>query len=328
MNPTVNTNEIVARQLPSLLERRRVHILNPAAGKKKHYLLANRTIEQIGGEIMTSDRPGQIEELTRELFRRDPYAHAIVYGGDGTVFEAVNGLMNSGASKTASFSVIPGGSGNDFSAYANSSGKFAKTELSRIDLIRAETAGKVRYCANITNIGLDCDVVAAADKLRRNPLFNGKTSYLAGVAKVFAAKKTFHAKLKLENVVNFNGSPLADIECEDDLLICAFANSQFYGGGFRAAPLASLTDGMMEVITVNDVTRAQFVSLLGDYRAGSYISKNGKLKKKFEGLLNYNRCRKATLDGAPRICMDGEIFSADAPVTVEVLPSAAWFVAL
>ncbi len=320
--------EIKAAALPSLSERRRVHILNPAAGKKKHYLLADRTIKQIGGEIMTSERRGQVEELVRELFTRDPYAHAIVYGGDGTVFEAVNGLMNSGAAATASFSVIPGGSGNDFSAYANSSGDFAKTELSRIDLVRTECGGVVRYCANITNIGLDCDIVVEADRLRKSPLFNGKSSYMAGIAKCFARKKTFSARLTLEDVTNFSENPLPNVVIEDELLVCAFANSRFYGGGFKAAPLASLTDGIMDVININDVTRRQFLSVIGDYKKGSYITKSGMLKKNFEGLLEYRRCRKATLEGAPQFCIDGEVFKSDDAINIEVVPQAVWFVAL
>ena len=324
------TNEITIpkKEIPGLSERRRVHILNPAAGKKKHYVLANRTIEQIGGEIMTSERPGQIEELVRELFHRDPYAHAIVYGGDGTIYETVNGIMNSGASDTASFSVIPGGSGNDFSAYANESGAFAKTELNRIDLLKTECAGVVRYCANITNVGLDCDVVCETERIKKNPVFGGKTSYVAALLTTFAKKKTFTAKMKLEGVCNLGLSPLPDIELERELLVCAFANSKFYGGGFKAAPLASLTDGKMDIVMINDVTRREFLSLVGGYKDGSYISPDGRFKKKFEGVVSYTRCSKVTLSGLERFCIDGEVFGADDALTVEVVPQAAWFVAL
>ena len=325
---TITQIETAKQTLPSISDRRRVHILNPAAGKKKQYILANRTIEQIGGEIMTSERPGQIEELVRELFRRDPYAHAIVYGGDGTIFEAVNGIMNSGASETASFSVIPGGSGNDFSSYANESGDFPKTELSRIDLIRTESEGKVRYSANITNVGLDCDVVAATDRLKQNPLFGGKTSYVAGLIKTFAVEKTFYGKVKMEGVCNFGGNPLPDVEFERELLVTAFANAKYYGGGFKAAPLASITDGLLDVVTIDDVTRRQFLSLVGGYKDGTYINDSGKMKKKFADVVTYTRCKKVRLEGIERFCMDGEIFPTTDALTVEAVPSAVWFVAL
>ena len=328
MNTMITEIEAAKKALPGISDRRRVHILNPAAGKKKHYVMASRTIEQIGGEIMTSERAGQIKELVRELFHRDPYAHAIVYGGDGTIFEAVNGIMSSGASETASFSVIPGGSGNDFSSYANDSGDFTKTELSRIDLIKTESEGKVRYSANITNVGLDCDVVAATDRLKKNPLLGGKTSYMAGLVSTFAAKKTFNAKVKMEGVCNFGGNPLPDIEFERELLVTAFANAKFYGGGFKAAPLASITDGLLDVVTIDDVTRREFLSLVGGYKAGSYITEDGRLKKKFADVVKYTRCKKVRLEGIERFCMDGEIFPTADALTVEIVPKAVWFVAL
>ena len=96
--------------------RRVVHILNPASGKPGYFDSARRAIEKEGGEIQVSQHMGGITELVRDHFKSDPFAHAVIYGGDGSVNEAVNGIMLSGATDTASFSVYPMGSGNDFSA--------------------------------------------------------------------------------------------------------------------------------------------------------------------------------------------------------------------
>lgn len=323
-------NKELRETVPGLSERRKVHVLNPAAGKKKHFEIARRTIGEIGGEILTSERPGQIEELVRELFIRDPYAHAIVYGGDGTIYETVNGMMNSGASDTASFSVIPGGSGNDFSAYANESGRFVKTELYRIDLTKTICDGVVRYCANMMNIGFDCDVVRETYRLKKLPLLGGKATYFTGVFTTFAKKKTFPAKILMENRMNFSGNPLPNLEIDQDLLICACANSKIYGGGFKAAPLALLDDGAMDVITINDVTRREFITLVGDYNKGTYVLKDGTLKPKFENLVTYNRCSKITITGPRHFCLDGEIFeiAEGSSVSAETVKKAIWFSAI
>ena len=39
----------------------------------------------------------------------------MVYGGDGTLNEVVNGVIGAGAGKSAHISIVPTGTGNDFS---------------------------------------------------------------------------------------------------------------------------------------------------------------------------------------------------------------------
>lgn len=317
--------------LPPLSERRTVHILNPVSGGSRYFEAARRAVEKIGGELRISERIGHIAELTEALFREDPFAHAVVYGGDGTVNEAVNGLMRSGAGGTGSFSVVPAGSGNDFSAFANDSGALQKSELSRVDVVKTETGGEVRYFANIMNIGFDCNTVAETETIRTKTFLRGSAAYLAGVAKTLIAKKTVDAKVTLEGCVPVReGEEVPEtIVLEQKLLLTALANAQFYGGGFRAAPLASVQDGLMDVLLVNDISRLKFVSLVGDYRAGTYIDSSGALKPQFAKALSYRRVRKAAIEGAERFCLDGEILPcSDGRITVEVAPAALWYAAL
>ena len=311
--------------------RRVVHILNPASGKPGYFDSARRAIEKEGGEIQVSQHCGGITELVRDLFKSDPFAHAVIYGGDGSVNEAVNGIMLSGATDTASFSVYPMGSGNDFSSYVNDSGDFPKTDLSRIDIIKTTSDGIVRYCANVANVGFDCDVVWETYTLKKNPLLRGKMSYIAGDANVLAVKKTIPASIKLEGSVDITtGNPTDDFSVEKRVLLTACANSKFYGGGFKAAPLASISDGLMDVLIVNDVSRLKFISVVGDYRKGDFIDEEGKLSKKVENILSYHRCRKMTLTGVDRFCLDGEIYDTGDYKTVEleIVPGAVWYAAI
>jgi len=317
--------------LPNVSERRHVHILNPKSGSQRHVEAARRAIEKTGGEILTSEYKGQITELTAELFAKDPFAHAVIYGGDGTVYEAVNGIMQSGKNATASFSVVPAGSGNDFSTYANDSGVFKKAELAPLDLIRTEAGGKVRYSANVTNMGFDSDVVMETYSLKKIPVFRGPIGYLAGVLKVLAKKKTISAKIIMEGCADHDGSPAAQekMTFEQEILLTACANAQFYGGGFRAAPIASLTDGLMDVLVVNDVSRLKFLSMVGDYHNGTFIEENGELREKFRDILIYRKCRKITIDGPAWFCMDGEVLPTEGtPITAETIQNAVWFAAL
>ena len=84
--------------LPPVYERHQLHVLNPAAGAGKHFEAAKKAVENTKGEMLLSERPGQITELVRELFIREPCAHIVVYGGDGTFLclsRLENGVMTS-----------------------------------------------------------------------------------------------------------------------------------------------------------------------------------------------------------------------------------------
>lgn len=321
-------------EIPGIADRRQVHILNPASGGTqggKAYEAAKSAIEKAGGEIRISEKPGGIEELAAEVCAKDPFAHVIVYGGDGSVYEAVNGLMKSGNSRTASFSVIPLGSGNDFSRYVNDSDVFKKADLNKLDLIRCTCGGVERYCANVMNMGFDCDVVWETYTLKKYPFLRGSAAYLAGVLKTLMVKKTIGAKITLEGCVGLDGDTekaAYDTELDQRVLLTACANSRFYGGGFCAAPIASISDGLMDVLVVNDVTRLKFLTLVGAYHEGTFIDENGVMPKKFSKVLQYKRCRAIEIEGPKRFCLDGEIFEAEGKIRGEVVPGALWFAAL
>lgn len=328
-------NETLKVEIPGIADRRQVHILNPASGGTgggKAFDAAKTAIEKAGGEIRISEKPGGIEELSAEVCAKDPFAHIIVYGGDGSVYEAVNGIMKSGNSRTASFSVIPLGSGNDFSRYVNDSDVFKKADLNRIDLIRCTADGVDRYCANVMNMGFDCDVVWETYTLKKYPMFRGSAAYLAGVLKTLMAKKTIGAKISLIGCESLdqdsNEKVTSDIEIEQKVLLTACANSRFYGGGFCAAPIASINDGMMDVLVVNNVSRLKFLTLVGAYHDGTFIDSRGVMPKRFSRVLRYHRCRAIEIEGPTRLCLDGEIFPCSGRIRGEVIPGALWFAAL
>ncbi len=334
--PKTEKDKSVRVALPGIGERHQVHIINPisgrGAGKERILATVEQSVAENGGEILKSEHPGHIEELVRMTCEKNPFAHIIAYGGDGTVYETVNGLMKSGANRTASFSIVPIGSGNDFSAFVNDSGVFAKAELNKIDIIRVKCGEDVRYYANMMNIGFDCAVVSETYSLKKKPFLHGSAAYLAGVAKTLLRKKKLRARITLEGIESFeNDEKLTSSEViERDLLLTAAANSRYCGGGFRAAPLASLTDGLMDVLVVNNMSRVRFVSLVGAYQAGTYIDENGRMEARYGKILTYRRCRKVTVEGPEMYCLDGEVFPTDASRTVEaeVLPGALWYAAL
>lgn len=301
-----------------------VHLFNPAAGAGRRFADVRAAAEKTGEPIFVTENSGHAESLCESLCRDDPDTHIVVYGGDGTIHEAVNGIMRSGHAGTASFTVVPAGSGNDFSACVNGSAHLAPG-IHEIDLVRVtDPAGNVRYFANSLNMGFDCDVVRETDTLKHKRGLSGSAAYIAGVLVVLARKKPVPLTLTMYGCRPFGAdADLAEpVTIEQSALLCACANGPFCGGGFKGAPLCDLSDGYMDVLAVKNISRARFLSMVGGYHDGTYISPDGVLKPAFAQILSYHQCRRAVLSSPAYYCLDGEVHAPAASITVEVVPHA------
>lgn len=270
---------------------KKVRILNPAAGHGEAVYLEKTDINV---ESYTTQSVGDAERFVYERCLIEPETHFIVCGGDGTLNEVINGIMRADAGTKALFSVIPTGSGNDFAR-----NEIIKHTPHYIDLITVNG----RYSVNMINIGFDCNVVSKTVNYKEK--HKGSTAYLLGLTNTLFSHmgQNFNIKLTFSD-----GNTL---EIERELLLCAIANGKFCGGGFKAAPIAELDDGLFDVLIVERISRVKFLSLVGDYRKGTFIDKNGILKNKFKNVLQYHKCTKLELSGITEFCNDGEIVKAD-----------------
>ncbi|MBR6514171.1 MAG: hypothetical protein IKT46_04970 [Clostridia bacterium] len=238
---------------------------------------------------------------------KDEEIHFIVCGGDGTINEVVNGIMSADASERAFFSVAPTGSGNDFVKNFKNERK-----IHSIDLIRYND----RYAVNMINIGFDCNVADKTQLYKNKKLITGSSAYILGLGNVFVHKLGQSVKLTVTDEFDVIH------EYDDEFLLCPVANGSFCGGGFNALPLASLKDGILDMLIVSKISRAKFLSLVGDYRKGTYIDPETKeIKPKFADVLRYIRCKRVSVSGLDSICVDGEIEKLES-VEIEVVPNA------
>ena len=237
-------------------------------------------------------------------------------GGDGTVNEVLNGVISY---DNVSLGIVPIGTGNDFCRSIPEAGDFldisAQMEGSavRCDVIRysGDIDGKqsARYCANMFNIGFDCNVVDMTAKVKRSRFISGSLAYLVSVLIILIKKKGANLKIELDGKVFQDGR----------LLLTSIANGRFCGGGVMSNPLASLCDGYMDVNIVHNVSRLRFLKLFPSYQKGTHIDIEG-----IEKTVEPHKCRKAVvtpLDGSMRLCTDGEITDAGI-ITFEIVPSA------
>ena len=88
------------------------------------------------------------------------------------------------------------------------------------------------------------------EKLRKKRFVPKAVSYHLGVAICLIKFPKETLKIKFDDGEEQN----------EKFLLTLFANAQYYGGGYRSASPAKVDDGMMDVITVKNVSRRVFVS--------------------------------------------------------------------
>ena len=236
----------------------------------------------------------------------------ICVGGDGTINEIANSAPGN---PNIEFGVIPNGSGNDFVRNFTNRKFFMEIdrqidgEVHSFDLIKCNDD----YCVNMVNIGFDCSVVIEADKFRKFKFISPGISYILGVVVGFFFKK-FGTKMK---ILFDNGETI-----DSELTLTAIGNGKFCGGGFKSAPKAVLTDGMLDICVIKKVSRLTFIQLVGPYKDGTFLE-----NKKAQNIVEYRQEKhfKMEFEQPQPICIDGEITNAKT-VDFTVIPGAFNFV--
>lgn len=282
-----------------------MHVLNPFAGKGT----AKKVKESLSGSdyVYMSNSPLDASEFIKKSCQENPDTCFTVYGGDGTIFKAVNALMESGCADRASLKVVPIGSGNDF--VRTFEGFKGETE---IDIMSFNG----RYAANVINMGFDCSVVKRTTNIKKNPLIPGKLAYTFGVAGEIFNKKPMNATV---TITYADGSKEV---LQDEFLLIACGNCQYYGGGFKAAPAAKYNDGLLDVAMVKNVSVPTFIGLVGDYKKGTFVdNETGEVAEKFKKYVIYKKCVGLKIVGCGSVCADGEVFDEN-EVEIGIIPKA------
>ncbi len=273
-------------------------IINPAAGSYDRTAEYREKIEKVCGEkglayrIAVSDGPGACARLTKEAAQSGESYRIYACGGDGTLNEVVQGAAGY---DNVSVSVFSGGSGNDFVKLFDDPKAFfdlerlVDAEEAVFDLIDCNGA----YSLNICSVGLDARIGTDVSNYKRLPLLHGFAAYAAST--VVNVIKGVHEHY----VVEINGETVDGSQT----MICV-CNGRYYGGGFYAMPDADPTDGMLDVLLVNKVSRLQVAGVVGKYKAGRY--------KELGHIAKYYRTDKVTIrcDKETAINLDGELRTA------------------
>lgn len=219
----------------------RYHIIaNPVAGKKK--ALKNlKTVEKVfeehgkALEIHYSEKEKDATDICRSLTEQGEN-QIIALGGDGTLHEVLNGIVNP---SECSLGCIPSGTGNDFAERIGlpleaekAAQLILETEAKPTDYLNV---GGVR-CMNVAGLGMDVDVLERCNRGR----LKGKLKYLKSLLQSLFAFKGYTVRLQSD-----------DLDETRDVLIAAACNGGLFGGGIKICPTADVSDGLMDAIVVD-----------------------------------------------------------------------------
>lgn len=294
-----------------------IFVVNPAAGKGKKLpaLLSSITYAceelAVDFDIYHTITVGDGIRFVSEVCEKNPEEAFRFYavGGDGTLYEVLNGAVGH---PNAEIAVVPSGTGNDFVKIFSNFNYFFDIKRQilgkaiKMDLIKYNK----KYCINVLNIGFDCDVVQRVSEIKRSAFVPQKLAYLFGVVDVFTKPlgKNFKVLIDDRELV------------EREFMLCALANANYYGDGFRVAPNAVTNDGYMDLCLVDRVSRAKFLKMVASYKAGHHIDENDVSLYPF---IRYQKCQKVIIESTKPIgiCADGEI-SPYKSVCIETAPLA------
>ncbi len=277
-----------------------VFIVNPCSGNKIPDKIEERISEVCRGAgvdyqiYFAADRDSVCGYADRVLSEcGDEACRFYACGGDGTFSNMVKCVYGH---DNVEVGFIPYGTGNDFVRTFAAVDDFRDIESQLYGSSIPIDIAKVndRICANMTNIGFDCAVVSAVDKLRKSPFIGNFLGYTIGVVLTLFRRPTCRL------YVSCDGEP----EDEQRVLLAAVGNGCYYGGGYKPCCLARPDDGRLDIVTVPVVSRARFISMVGKYKRGTYLdTKLGRERIKY---------RKASLvhilsDTPIDVCIDGDI---------------------
>jgi diacylglycerol kinase (ATP) len=301
-----------------------VVIANPRSGRGKvgaHLVEIERILTDAGlsYRIVRTTHPGHATEAARDALDRGE-RYLVAAGGDGTVHEVLNGMIDGDrpVAADAVLGVVAAGSGCDFPRSFGLPGDaveaarhLAGDAVRLIDVAKvtfqpgpgsgagSDTAEVTRYFANIAEAGLGGAVV---DRTLRLPGFLGGAKYFAGFWLTLPGFGPRTVRLDADGQ-EFAGRAFNVV----------VANCRFYGGGMQISPKSDPCDGALDVLVMTGPKSDAFTTLPKVYR-GTHLPHRNMVEL---------RAARVRIEADPPLPIeaDGEILGTT-PATFEVIPHA------
>ncbi len=240
-------------------------IYNPHAGRRKLVSQLDTVIRifQEGGYEVSVHRTKSPEDIEYTSGQCEDVDTLVVAGGDGSIHQAVNGMMKIPVEQRPALGILPVGTANDL-AYAL---KLPKSIPEACEVIAHGATFEMdlgmvndRYFVNVASAGLLTDVSPKVDVRVKNSL--GQLAYYLKGLETLPSFRPFHVEFEHEG----------RLYSEDVLLLLA-VNGLSVGGLKQLVPRASLMDGKLDFLLVKQSgwpeTMRMLLRLVGGGKVGS-----------------------------------------------------------
>ena len=251
--------------------------------------------------LMKTEYNGHAEDIVKNE-NLTTFDSVCAMGGDGTLFEVLNGMLSKSADDRIPISVIPNGTGNSFMKTVGATKQesavkiIAENSSRKIDLMKARCGQKDFFSLNLIGWGMATDISVFAEKLR---VFGGQRYNIASFFEIIKNKRRV-AKITIDGV-----------EREGGFAFIIACNTKYVGKDMKMAPHALIDDGLIDLIIVKKTSSLTLFSVFPKLFDGSHVDHDA---------CEYIHCKSFSIDPDDKgeLNIDGEIIGSS-PVSVSLI---------
>jgi len=241
-------------------------LVNPFAGtgnalNAANYAIVLAELKGYDTEILVTKEKGDLSKFTH-LFKLEKISKIAVMGGDGTVHEVVNAIMQNQQWLKIPIVIFPCGTGNTFNyeigclTVKKAAQLLLNGKVKLIDLCEVKTNGTTIWSFN----SIGCGAAAHINKLAEELRWIGRFRYTIASFLSIVSKPTITAK------VSFN-----DKVYDNEYILMIANNNRFVGKAMIAAPFAKLNDGLIDFILLKKSSRFKLLMLIPKLFNGKHV---------------------------------------------------------
>lgn len=276
-------------------------VVNPGAGAVEDIdwlegRLGRHPLLEPADFVRTESR-GDAARLARDAVR-DGCGRLAVLGGDGTLNEVVNGVMEAAATvdERPTLLVLPAGTGNDVARVLGLPSDPVRA-LDRLHGGRRVLVDVARMVGDEERWFLNASAGGFSGEVDRRLEREGKKGW-GPLAYLKGALETLPEPVVYEIEIDGDGERIF----EGPALNVVVANGRSVAGGVRIAPRAKMDDGLLDVVVIRPAEVPQLLALGSRCLVGRHLDHE---------LVDFHRCGDVSVHSSPAMPfnVDGELVS-------------------